>query len=486
MQVKKTGMDNRKKVKIVPVILSGGTGSRLWPLSRASFPKQLWPLVTDKTMFQDTVLRGQGSLFTEPVIICNQDYRFLIAEQLREIGIKKARIILEPIGRNSAPAIAIASLLLAEQDPEHILWIMAADAFVQESKQLIELVQQAAFFAQQGRIVTFGIHPTRPETGYGYIEKGQQIADSINSFWVKAFTEKPDSIKAEQMIVSGSYLWNSGMFLFSASTMLQEMQQYTPELLSSVTQAVKNRQTDLDFERIRYEDFVKVPDLSIDYAIAEKTREMIVIAANITWSDIGSWDGLWDISFKDQTGNVIVGNVVSEATTNSYIRSEEMVTAVNGLDNVVVVVTKDAVLVSDRNKAQDIKKIVQKLSAEKRDEAFRHSRCYRPWGYYETLAKGDRFQVKQLMIKTGAQLSLQKHYHRSEHWVVVSGVAEVTRGDEKLLIQENESIYIPLGTLHRLKNPGLIPLIVIEVQAGSYLNENDIIRLDDQYNRIES
>lgn len=477
-------MQDTSIMKIVPVILSGGTGSRLWPLSRASFPKQLWPLITEKSMFQDTVLRGKGDIFLEPIVICNQDHRFLIAEQLREIGVENVRIVLEPVGRNSAPAIATASLLANELDAQTILWVMAADAYIQDVPKLVKLVEEAAAFAQNGKIVTFGIQPTRLETGYGYIEKGSVIDKIKNIYAVKDFTEKPDIRQAQLMVESGGYLWNSGMFMFSAQTMLQEMKRYTPTLLSLVKKAVDNRQSDLYFERILYDDFIKVPDLSIDYAIAEKTKAMVVVSADLVWSDIGSWNGLWNVSQKDRSGNVVIGNVFLENTHNSYIRSEEMVAAVNDVDNVVVIVTKDAVLVSDRNKSQNVKKIVQKLNAVKQQEAVRHNQCYRPWGHYETLAHGERFLVKQLIVKTGAQLSLQKHHHRSEHWVIVSGIAEVTRGDEVIFLHENESVYIPLGMVHRLKNAGDIPLIVIEVQSGSYLDESDIVRLDDQYHRI--
>lgn len=478
-------MSGTEELKIVPVILSGGTGSRLWPVSRASFPKQLWPLLTENSMLQDTALRAIGSMFTDPIVVCNNNHRFLIAEQLREIGIEKARILLEPIGRNSAPAIAAASMLVAKENPHYILWVMAADAVVQETERLVELVKEAATLAQKGKILTFGIHPTRPETGYGYIEKGQKLPEADHAFYVKAFTEKPEVQRASEMIESGQYLWNSGMFVFSAQTMLQEMEKYTPELLSLIQTAIANRKTDLYFERIQLEDFVNVPDISIDYAIAEKTEQMLVIAADLTWSDIGSWDGLWDISPKDSVGNVAIGNVFLENTHNSYVRSEDMVAAVSGLDNMVVVVTKDAVLVTDRRKSQDVKKIVEKLKAAKQKEVFAHMRCYRPWGFYETLASGHRFQVKQLVVSEGAQLSLQKHFHRSEHWVVVSGVAEVTRGEEIILVKENESVYLPAGTLHRLANPGRIPLVVIEIQSGAYLDEDDIIRIEDNYNRLD-
>lgn len=479
-------MSKKENTVIVPVILSGGTGSRLWPISRASFPKQLWPLLTDRSMLQDTVLRGVGAIFSPPIIVCNNAHRFLIAEQLREIGIEDARIVLEPVGRNSAPAIAVASLLVAEQNPNHLLWIMAADAVVQETEQLIQFVKEASILAQKGHIVTFGIQPTRPETGYGYIEKGEKIKEVQNAFCVKAFTEKPDESLASEMIRSERYLWNSGMFLFSAQTMLYEMEKYIPDLLALVIKAVEHRKVDLYFERIEEDDFKKVPNISIDYAIAEKTDHMVVISADLTWSDIGSWNGLWDISNKDKAGNVTLGTVFLEDTHNSYIRSEDIVTAVNGLDDVVVVVTRDAVLVTHRSKSQDVKKIVDKLIAAKQKEAFTHRRCYRPWGHYEVLAEGHRFQVKQLVVNIGAQLSLQKHYHRSEHWVVVSGVAEVVRGEETLFIQENESVYLPLGTIHRLKNPGCMPLVVIEIQSGSYLDEDDIVRLEDNYNRISN
>lgn len=468
---------------LTPLILSGGTGSRLWPISRASFPKQLWPLLTNRSMLQDTALRGNGKNFTSPIIICNKDHRFLIAEQLREIGIENPRIVLEPFGRNSAPAIAIACLLVAEKNPDTIIWAMAADAAIENTNRLVALTQIAAKAAQQGMIVTFGMQPNRPETGYGYIEIGDVLPDEKDIYRVKAFTEKPDLSQAQNMVKSGKYLWNSGMFVFSAKTMLKEMETHAPELLEKVRKVVKSRVSDLFFECLNADYFSEVPSISIDYAVAEKSHKMAVIPADLVWSDVGSWDGLWDISKKDARGNVALGKVFLEETQNSYVRSEDIVTAVNGLDDIVVVVTRDAVLVSDRKKAQNVKKIVERLTAANQREAVAHNRCYRPWGYYETLAWGERFQVKQIVVHAGAQLSLQKHYHRAEHWVVVSGVAEVIRGDEKFLVRENESVYLPLGILHRLINPGRIPLVVIEIQSGSYLGEDDIVRLEDHYNR---
>ncbi|CAK7192104.1 Alginate biosynthesis protein AlgA [Commensalibacter sp. Nvir] len=469
--------------RIVPVILSGGSGSRLWPLSRASYPKQLWSLISQNSLLQETILRANRDCFADPIIICNNNHRFLIAEQLRAINNTCARIILEPVGKNSAPAIAAASLIASEDNLEKILWVMAADAVVEDQEALIQDVFKAETYAKLGHIVTFGIKPTRAETGYGYIEIGQPVNNQTKVNTVQAFTEKPNLVLAEKMLSSQKYLWNSGMFVFSAGTMLQEMQHYVPELLTHVTHSVEKRHVDLYFERLDEQEFVKAPDISIDYAIAEKSKRMLVVSSEFVWADIGSWDTLWDISSKDEGGNVSKGKVLLEDTHNSYVRSDDIVTAVNGLENVVVVVTKDAVLVTDRKKSQDVKKIVHHLNQTHQHEAVSHRRCYRPWGFYETLVNSHRFQVKQIIVNVGGELSLQKHFHRSEHWVVVSGVAKVIRGEENLLLRENESIYIPQGTIHRLKNPGRIPLVVIEIQSGSYLNEDDIVRLEDAYNR---
>ncbi|WP_419728266.1 mannose-1-phosphate guanylyltransferase/mannose-6-phosphate isomerase [Lichenicola sp.] len=470
-------------VTVVPVILSGGSGSRLWPVSRASFPKQLWPLISDKTMLQETALRGVGDGFAAPVIVCNQEHRFLIAEQLREAGIEGARIVLEPVGRNSAPALAAAALLVAEQTPNAVLWMMAADSAITRPAALAEAVANAVAAARSGRIVTFGMKPTRPETGYGYIEAGAPLDGLPGVRALTAFIEKPDAETAARLVATGTHLWNSGMYVFTAETLLEEMQLHAPDVLAAVRRAVEGRETDLDFVRLEPTAFASAPDISIDYAVAEHTSRAAVVPADLGWSDVGSWDALWEISPKDDTGNVAIGDVFLEHTRNCYVRSDGIVTAVTGLNDAVVVVTEDAVLVTHRDRAQDVKKVVDRLRRAGRHEAVAHNRCYRPWGFYESLIQGDRFQVKRIVVTPGDRLSLQKHYHRAEHWVVVAGVALVTHDGQQTLVRENESIYLPLGSEHRLENPGRIPLTLIEVQSGAYLGEDDIVRLDDPDNR---
>lgn len=470
-------------VVVVPVILSGGSGSRLWPVSRASFPKQLWPLISDKTMLQETALRGVGAGFAAPVIVCNQEHRFLIAEQLREAGIEGARIVLEPVGRNSAPALAAAALLVAEDMPNAVLWMMAADSAITKPEALAEAVATAVTAARSGRIVTFGMKPTRPETGYGYIEAGAPLDGLPGVNALEAFIEKPDAATAATLVASGTHLWNSGMYVFTAETLLEEMQLYAPEVLSAVRRAVESRATDLDFIRLQPEAFASAPDISIDYAVAERTTRAAVVSADLGWSDVGSWEALWEISPKDATGNVGIGDVFLEHTRNCYVRSDGIVTAVTGLQDAIVVVTEDAVLVTHRDRAQDVKKVVERLRGAGRHEAVAHNRSYRPWGFYESLIQGDRFQVKRIVVKQGEQLSLQKHFHRAEHWIVVAGVALVTHDGKQTMVRENESIYLPLGCEHRLENPGRILLTLIEVQSGAYLGEDDIIRIEDVYNR---
>ncbi len=468
---------------VVPIILSGGSGSRLWPVSRASFPKQLWPLISDKTMLQETALRGTGAGFAAPVIVCNQEHRFLIAEQLREAGIAGARILLEPVGRNSAPALAAAALLVAEETPGAVLWMMAADSAIGKPEALAAAVATAVAAARSGRIVTFGMKPTRPETGYGYIEAGEPLDGLAGVCSLSAFIEKPDAATAARLVASGRHLWNSGMYVTTAETLLEEMQLHAPSVLSAVRRAVQARETDLDFVRLEPAAFAAAPDISIDYAVAELTSRAAVVPADLGWSDVGSWDVLWDISPKDDTGNVAIGDVFLEHTSNCYVRSDGIVTAVTGLADAVVVVTEDAVLVTHRDRAQDVKKVVDRLRGAGRHEAVAHNRCYRPWGFYESLIHGDRFQVKRIVVMQGEKLSLQRHYHRAEHWVVVAGVALVTRDADEVMVRENESIYLPLGCTHRLSNPGRIPLTLIEVQSGAYLGEDDIVRLEDSYNR---
>ncbi|WP_099347218.1 mannose-1-phosphate guanylyltransferase/mannose-6-phosphate isomerase [Acetobacter aceti] len=476
-------MADKNASTVIPVILSGGSGTRLWPMSRASFPKQLWPLLSAQSLLQETALRARGVSLSAPVIVCNEEHRFLIAEQLREAGIESPKILLEPVGRNSAPAIAAAALLVAQTDPQAVLWLMAADAAITKPEALNTAMQNAIAGAERGLVVTFGMKPTRPETGYGYIEVGQTISELEGISTVKAFREKPDAEQAEFFLKSGDYLWNSGMFVFRADTLLREMEEHAPEVMTAVRAAFEARKGDLFFERLGVEEFKTAPDISIDYAIAERSSNVAVVPADLGWSDVGSWDALWDISPKDTAGNVAVGDVLIEDSKNSYVRSEKYLTAVAGVDDLVVVTTDDAVLVTHRDRAQDVKKIVDRLKKAKRPEAASHNRCYRPWGFYESLIQNDRFQVKRIVVQPGEKLSLQKHFHRAEHWIVVGGVALVTRDEDKVLVRENESIYLPQGCIHRMENPGKIPLTLIEVQTGAYLGEDDIVRLEDTYNR---
>jgi mannose-1-phosphate guanylyltransferase/mannose-6-phosphate isomerase len=469
--------------RIVPVILSGGSGTRLWPVSRESFPKQLWPLVSDHSLLQETALRGRGPEFAAPIVVCNQEHRFLIGEQLRAAGIPDARVVLEPVGRNSAPAIAAAALLVAEDDPSAVLWMMAADSAITDVAKLHALLDQAVVAARAGRIVTFGMKPTGPETGYGYIHVGAPLADAPGVYALGCFVEKPDAKRAASMVASGEHLWNSGMFVFTAATMLQELATYAPEVLEAAREAVSGRRDDLDFIRLDPEAFARCPNISLDYAVAERTHRAAVIPADLGWSDVGSWGALWDITAKDARGNVAIGDALLENADDCYVRSDGILTAVVGLRDVVVVVTGDAVLVMHRDQSQDVKKVVERLKAAGRHEAVAHNRTYRPWGFYESLIQGDRFQVKRIMVTPGHKLSLQKHFHRAEHWVVVQGSAVVTRDGQDVLVRENESVYLPLGCVHRLENPGRIPLTLIEVQAGSYLGEDDIVRLEDTYGR---
>ena len=471
------------KSPIVPVILSGGSGTRLWPVSRESFPKQLWPLLSDNSLIQETALRARGPAFAPPVIVCNAEHRFLIAEHMRNAAIADACIVLEPVGRSSAPAIAAAALLVAETDPDSVIWMMAADGAISDTDGLHALLDQAVVAARQGRIVTFGMRPAAPETGYGYIEIGAPLADAPGVFDVTRFIEKPDATRAADMVASGRHLWNSAMFVFTARTMLDELAAYAPDVLDAVRASVAGRTQDLDFLRLEPAAFAKSPSISLDYAVAERTRRAAVVPANIGWTDVGSWGALWELGEKDADGNVAIGDAVLEGAHDCYVRSDGVLTAVVGLTDAVVVVTGDAVLAMHRDRAQEVKRVVDRLRADGREQAVAHNRSYRPWGWYERLCVGERFQVKRIMVKSGARLSLQKHFHRAEHWVVVTGSALVTRDAEELLVRENESLYLPLGCTHRLENPGKIPLTLIEVQSGAYLGEDDIVRFEDTYGR---
>lgn len=471
---------------IVPVILSGGSGTRLWPVSRESFPKQLWPLVSERTLLQETALRAHGSGFAPPVIVCNQEHRFLIAEQLRVAGVEHAQIVLEPVGRNSAPAIAAAACLVAETRPDAVLWMLAADHAIADVAALHACLDVAAKAARAGHVVTFGMHPTAPETGYGYIQLGAPLPDAAGAFAVARFVEKPDAGTAARLVADGQHRWNSGMFVFTARTLLDEMQRHAPDVLAAVQAAVRKRTVDLDFIRLDADEFAASPSISLDYAVAERTSRAAVVPAELGWSDVGSWNALWELGGKDADGNVAIGDVLLEHARNCYVRSDGMLAAVVGLDDAIVVVTTDAVLAMHRDRAQDVKAIVERLKSAGRNEAVAHNRLYRPWGFFERLIEGERFQVKRLVVAPGRRLSLQKHFHRAEHWVVVNGSALVTRDDQTMLVRENESIYLPLGCVHRLENPGKIPLTLIEVQSGAYLGEDDIVRFDDNYGRDSS
>jgi mannose-1-phosphate guanylyltransferase/mannose-1-phosphate guanylyltransferase/mannose-6-phosphate isomerase len=473
--------------QIVPVILSGGTGTRLWPLSREGYPKQFWPLAAGRTMLQDTAGRAVGPRFAPPLVVCSEAHRFLVAEQMREIGQDAAQVVLEPVARNSAAAIAAAALVVGEHQPDAVLWILAADHAITDVAALLGALEAAAAAARTGRIVTFGIHPTRPETGYGYIEAGAPLpgteAGGHAAQQVARFVEKPDAAKAAALVAGGRHLWNSGMFVATARTLIDEFQAHAPAVLAAVREAIAGAQRDLGFVRLG-QAFAGAPSISVDYALMERTALAAVVPCNPGWSDVGSWDSMWDITPKDANGNATVGPVALVGTRNCFVRSEGILAGVVALEDVVLVVTDDAVLACRRDRAQDVKLLVETLKAEKRKEATEHRRVYRPWGSYEGIALGTRFQVKRITVRPGAKLSLQKHFHRAEHWVVVAGTAIVERDKERILLRENESVYLPLGCVHRLENPGMIPLTLIEVQVGSYLGEDDIVRIEDTYGRV--
>jgi mannose-1-phosphate guanylyltransferase/mannose-6-phosphate isomerase len=471
---------------VVPVILSGGSGTRLWPVSRESFPKQFWPLLSDRSMIAETARRAAGPGFAPPIIVCNQEHRFLVAEQLRQAGVEGARIVLEPVGRNSAPAVAAAALLAAEEDPAAVLWMMPADAAITDTPELHRLLGLAVAAARAGRIVTFGMQPTAPETGYGYIEQGAALPGLPGVHHLARFIEKPDAATAAAFLADGRHLWNSGMFVFSAATLLDELERHAPAVLDAVRPAVAGRQRDLDFIRLAAGPFAEAPSISLDYAVAERTDRAAVIPAALGWSDVGSWGALWELGAKDTAGNVALGDVVLEGAHHCYVRSDGILTAVVGLSDAVVVVTEDAVLAMHRDRSQDVKRVVDRLRAEGRHEAAAHNRFYRPWGFFETLFAAERFRVHRVVILPGQRMSLQKHFHRAEHLTVLAGTALVTRDGESMLARENESVDLPVGCLHRVENPGRIPLTLIEVQAGSYLGEDDVVRLADSYGRASA
>jgi mannose-1-phosphate guanylyltransferase/mannose-6-phosphate isomerase len=468
---------------LIPLILSGGSGTRLWPVSRKNLPKQFLELAGKGTLFQQTIARTrQLPDVAAPIVVASEDHRFLAADQLLEVGVENAAIVLEPLARNTAPAIALGALQALQRDPDAVLLVLPADHLIGDTAAFVDAVKQARPLAAQGWLVTFGIRPDRPETGFGYIRRADAIDD--HGFSVGQFVEKPDLAKAESYLADGGYDWNSGMFLFKAARYLEELAEHAPAMLAAVREAHANATVDLDFVRIDHDAFSRVPDDSIDYAVMEKTQRAAVIPVSCAWSDIGSWSALWLTGDKDADGNLREGDTMAGATRNSLLRSHDRnLLDTVGVDDLIVVTTPDATLVAHRDAAQDVKKIVEQLKAAGRSEHSLHRVVHRPWGNYDSLEEGERFQVKRIVVKPGASLSLQKHHHRAEHWIVVSGTAEVTCDDKVFLLGENQSTYIPLGSKHRLRNPGKVPLELIEVQSGSYLGEDDIVRYDDVYGR---
>jgi len=469
---------------ITPVLLSGGSGSRLWPLSRQTFPKQLLPLAGARSMLQETAARVLGEGFLSPLVICNQENRFLVAEQLRAMDISAAQIMLEPIGRNTAPAAAVAALAVAQGHPDGLLLLMPSDHVILDQQAFEVAVSVARKAAYRGALVTFGIAPDMPHTGYGYIKRGAPVAEIPAAYAIERFVEKPERAVAETYLAAGDYFWNSGMFLFRAQDFLDELARLQPQILASCRNALEHAQKDLDFIRLEASAFSACPSISIDYAVMEHTARAAVVPVDMGWSDVGSWQSLWEISPRDEEGNAVRGHVLTEKAHNCYLRSEGPMVAAVGVEDLVVVATKDAVLVSRRDNAQDVKKIVERLERDGSDRHVVHPIVHRPWGTYENIDHGPNFQVKHIMVKPGQQLSLQMHRHRAEHWVVVEGVARVTCGDRQFLLQPNESTFIPQGAQHRLENPGTSPLRLIEVQSGQYLGEDDIVRLEDTYGRV--
>ena len=467
--------------KIYPVILCGGSGSRLWPLSRAALPKQLLALAEEASMLQSTVARVGGTSYEPPILVCNSEQRFMVAEQMREIGVD-ARIVLEPSGRNTAPAIAVAALHIAQLDPEALVLVLPSDHVVRSAETFMESCAVAARLAAEDHLVTFGIVPAGPETGYGYIVPGKPLIAGSAAYEIDRFVEKPDVAKAAALLEEGCY-WNSGMFMFSVRKGIDEFSAHAPEVLVAARKALELATRDLDFLRLDEAAFGQAPALPFDVAVMERTSAAAVVPAAFEWSDVGSWHSLWEVTGKDGAGNVLRGDVMATRVNNSYVRAEHRFVAVLGIDDAVVVETADAVLVAGREASQEVRRVVAFLEDQKRAEHQFHRRVHRPWGWYEEMDAGERFKVKRIMVKPGAAISLQLHHRRAEHWVVVAGTARVRCGDSEFDLLENESTYIPIGEVHRLSNPGDIPLHIVEVQSGEYLAEDDIVRLQDDYGR---
>ena len=468
---------------MIPVILSGGSGSRLWPLSRQQRPKQFLPVIDDMTLFQSTLQRLQGLDGLEaPLVVCNEDHRFMVAEQLRQLDLTNQGIVLEPVGRNTAAAIALAALKVELVEPDAILLVLPADHVIRDQGAFHKAIAQAEQEARKGSLVTFGIVPTHPETGYGYIQAGSGSGEASP---VKRFIEKPDLKTAEKYLASGEYFWNSGIFMFRADAYLRSLGDFQSEVLNACKAAMTEYSDDGDFVRVEAESFAKSPDISVDYAVMEKTDHAVVVPLDAGWNDVGAWSAVWEVGSKDNSGNVVRGDAILHNASNNLVYSEKRLVSLVGVDDLVVVDTKDATLVAKKDQVQHVKEIVNLLKAEERPEAVIHREVNRPWGSYDSIDNGSRFQVKRITVKPGAKLSLQKHHHRAEHWIVVQGTAEVTCDDDVFLLTENQSTYIPLGSTHRLANPGKVMLELIEVQSGSYLGEDDIVRFEDQYGRSE-
>jgi mannose-1-phosphate guanylyltransferase/mannose-6-phosphate isomerase len=468
---------------LTPVLLSGGVGSRLWPVSRETHPKQFLPLVGDVSMLQETLQRTTGLQAAAPIIVCNEEHRFMVAEQLRQMDLQAGALILEPKGRNTAPAVALAAVQAVAADPDSVLLVLPADHLIKDVGAFLAAVDKALPLAQEGKLMTFGVVPTAPETGYGYIKCGSVLADDL--FQLERFVEKPDAETARDYLESGGYLWNSGMFLLRAQSYLDELANRAPEIRSCCQQAMDAATVDMVFVRPDPALFEQCPSDSIDYAVMEKTDAGGVVSLDCGWSDVGAWSALWEVADRDAEGNVSRGDVILDNCRNSYFRSDSRLVAATGVENLVVVETADAILVADRDRVQDVKSIVNILKEQQRTEASLHRRVYRPWGSYESLVTSERFQVKRIVVNPGQRLSLQMHHHRAEHWIVVNGTAEVTCEEKVFMLGEDESTYIPLGHKHRLANPGHIALELIEVQSGAYLGEDDIVRFEDVYGRSQ-
>lgn len=468
----------------IPVIMAGGTGTRLWPQSREQRPKQFLALAQDmqESMLQVTMRRLAGLDLGNPLLICNESHRFLAAEQLRAIGHENASILLEPVGRNTAPAIALAALHATREGADAVLLVLAADHVIVNTDEFHRSIQRALKIALEGKLVACGVVPTHAETGYGYIEKGEALGDG-EGFAIGRFVEKPDAVTAQSYLDNGRFLWNSGMFVLNAKHYLQELGRFSPEILLACKAAMDEAQEDLTFVRVGKAAFEACPSDSIDYAVMEKTTDAAVVPLDAGWSDVGSWSALWDVSNRDDNGNVLHGDVLTHASTGSYVHASSRLVATVGIQDLVVVETKDAVMVAHKSQAQEVKSIVNQLKSSGRDEHHSHREVYRPWGIYDSIDNGTRYQVKRITVKPGAKLSVQMHHHRAEHWIVVSGTAKITNGEKNYLLTENQSTYIPIGQVHALENPGKIPLELIEVQSGSYLGEDDIVRFEDRYGR---